>query len=149
MKTLYQDSDYKELAGRLSTLTLDAQRQWGKMNVSQTLGHCCEPLEVAMGTKVIKRLLIGRILGPLAKPSYVGEKPFDKNGPTAKEFLIRDERDFNTEKAKLEKLMKAFHDGGPAGATTNPHAFFGKLTKEEWGIIMYKHLDHHLRQFGV
>jgi hypothetical protein len=26
---------------------------------------------------------------------------------------------------------------------------FGKLTASEWNIMMYKHLDHHLTQFGV
>ena len=55
----------------------------------------------------------------------------------------------STEKTKLENLIKEFHGGGLGGATTNPHAFFGKLTKEEWGIVMYKHLDHHLRQFSA
>jgi len=38
---------------------------------------------------------------------------------------------------------------GPAGCTKHPHSFFGKLTPEEWAILSYKHLDHHLRQFGV
>ena len=149
MKTLYQDSSYQEIADRLCKLTPIAEKQWGKMSVAQMLAHCCEPLEVAIGRKITKRLLIGRILGPLAKPAYVGEKPFAKNGPTAKDFLVRDERDFTAEKTKLEKLIKEFHGGGLGGATTNPHAFFGKLTKEQWGIMMYKHLDHHLRQFSA
>lgn len=149
MKTLYQDNAYQEITGRLNMLTPAAQKQWGKMNVAQMLAHCSQPFEVVMDRLHIPRVFIGRILGPLMKKAYVSDKPFGQNDPTAKEFLIHDERDFNTEKANLEKLIKEFHDGGPEKCTSRPHAFFGKLTKEEWGIAMYKHMDHHLRQFGV
>jgi hypothetical protein len=149
MKTLYQDSAYQEIMDRLNKLTPAAQRQWGKMNVAQMLAHCTQPFEVVLDRLHIPRLFIGRILGPLVKKAYVGEQPFKKDNPTAKEFLIHDERDFATEKATLEKLIKEFHDGGPEKCTTQPHAFFGKLTKKEWGVAMYKHMDHHLRQFGA
>ncbi len=49
----------------------------------------------------------------------------------------------------LSRLIDKFAAGGAAGCTKNPHSFFGKMTPEEWAILMYKHLDHHLRQFGV
>ena len=149
MKTLYQDSSYNEITERLDKLNLSAKREWGKMTVSQMMAHCCAPLEVAMGRKSPPRLFIGRLLGGLMKGAYVGEKQFSKNSPTDKSFLVIDERNFEQEKATLEKLLKEFHDGGPEKSTTHPHSFFGKLTAEEWGISMYKHMDHHLRQFGA
>jgi hypothetical protein len=46
-------------------------------------------------------------------------------------------------------LIDRFAAAGPQGCTTHPHAFFGSLTPDEWAILMYKHLDHHLRQFGA
>jgi hypothetical protein len=49
----------------------------------------------------------------------------------------------------LRGLIDRFVASGPAGCTNHPHSFFGRLTPEEWAILMYKHLDHHLRQFGV
>ena len=60
-----------------------------------------------------------------------------------------DERDLGKERDQLSGLIDKFAAGGAAGCTRNPHSFFGKMTPEEWAILMYKHLDHHLRQFGV
>jgi transposase InsO family protein len=60
-----------------------------------------------------------------------------------------DKRDLGKERGRLSGLIDKFAAGGAAGCTKNPHSFFGKVTPEEWAILMYKHLDHHLRQFGV
>jgi hypothetical protein len=79
----------------------------------------------------------------------VSEKPLGKSSPTAKEFIITDKREFDKEKAELLELIKRFHEGGEKGATTFPHSFFGEMTPHEWGFTQWKHLDHHLRQFGV
>jgi Protein of unknown function (DUF1569) len=77
------------------------------------------------------------------------DKPMMRNSPTSKELVIEDDHDFAIERARLGTLIGRFAAAGPAGCTSHPHAFFGPLTPEEWGILMYKHLDHHLRQFGV
>jgi hypothetical protein len=53
------------------------------------------------------------------------------------------------ERERLSGLIDKFAAGGEAACTKNPHGFFGKMRAEEWAILMYKHLDHHLRQFGV
>jgi transposase InsO family protein len=72
-----------------------------------------------------------------------------RNSPTSKDLVIRDDRDFVTERQRLTELLRRFTEGGPAGCTKHPHSFFGPLTPAEWAEIMYKHLDHHLRQFGA
>lgn len=149
MKHLFQQSAYHDIMERLHTLSPSARRQWGKMDVAQMLAHCSKALEVAQGKIVVKRLFIGRILSPFIKKQYVGPKPFSQNAPTAKDFIITGEHDFSEEKEKLKKLINEFANAGPERVTTHPHAFFGKLTPEEWSISMYKHLDHHFRQFGV
>ncbi len=59
------------------------------------------------------------------------------------------ERDLEAERRRLCGLIEGFVAAGPAGCTTHPHSFFGRLTPEEWAILQYKHLDHHLRQFGA
>ena len=69
--------------------------------------------------------------------------------PTDNSFLVVDQRNFEKEKARLIELVTQFSTGGEAKCTTHPHPFFGKVTPHEWGAGMYKHLDHHLRQFGV
>jgi hypothetical protein len=72
-----------------------------------------------------------------------------RNSPTAKTLVVADKRDLAAEQKRLCGLIDQFCAAGPAGCTTHPHSFFGPLTPEEWAALMYKHLDHHLRQFGV
>jgi hypothetical protein len=134
---------------RINKLTPDTQRQWGKMNVSQMLAHCNISMETAMGLNAIKQVFIGRIIGPLMRPKVLGPKPFIKNAPTDKSYIFKHNCDFGEEKAKTIASIKKFFDAGSSGATIHPHPFFGKFTQEQWGVFQWKHLDHHLRQFGV
>jgi hypothetical protein len=83
----------------------------------------------------------------LFKSQVVKPGLFGKNSPTAKEFIIADERVFATEKNNLLGYIDKFSD--PKSIKTTRHSFFGNLTTEEWGKFMYKHLNHHLTQFGV
>ena len=95
-------------------------------------------------------MAIGYVFGRLVKPLALGDdKPMKRNAPTAPSFVVDDERDLAAERAKLVALIDRFAAAGPAGCTSHPHAFFGRLTPQEWSVLMYKHLDHHLRQFGV
>ena len=148
MKNLFDELCFHEILKRLEELPPDAQRQWGKMDVAQMLAHCAETMEVAIGTKSPARTYIGRILGPLWKESFINHKIFRKNSPSDKRFIIIDTRDFYREKVRLHKLIRTFHEGGEMNCTHHPHFFFGKLSPMEWSIGMYKHLDHHFRQFG-
>jgi hypothetical protein len=91
-----------------------------------------------------------RLMGRLVKPMvFRNEDPLRRNSPTAKSLLVTDERNLGKEQERLSGLIDKFEARGAAGCTRNPHSFFGKMTAEEWAILMYKHLDHHLRQFGV
>ncbi|MVM41346.1 DUF1569 domain-containing protein [Spirosoma sp. HMF3257] len=149
MKNLFTPDALAEVLSRIEKLQPSSQRKWGKMDVAQMLAHCTAALDVAIGRTFPPRMLIGRILGPLIKSNFYNEKPFNKNGPTDKNFVVADQRDFSTEKARLVQGIKQFSVGGPTACTTHPHSFFGELTPGQWSIGMYKHLDHHLRQFGV
>ena len=149
MKSLYQTDALAEILSRVDKLSPTSQRQWGKMDAGQMVAHCSVALEGAIGLEKPPRLFIGRILAPFIKVNYYNDKPFAQNTPTAKSFVVADQRDFDAEKTKLVRLVKQFSVGGPATCTTHPHVFFGELTPDQWSIGMYKHLDHHLRQFGV
>jgi hypothetical protein len=148
LKHLHDKEVFDEVLNRVDSLSAESIAMWGKMNVNQMMAHCSNALEMAMGTRPTKRLLIGKILGRFAKPIYANEKPFGKNGPTTNELRVVDQRDFFQEKEKLKTLLHAFCSGGVEGCTSNPHPFFGTLTPSEWSRGMYKHMDHHLRQFG-
>lgn len=149
MNTLYEPATLQEILRRIESLNLQAPRLWGKMNVAQMLAHCSVGLEMASGMKKFPQSFIGKLLGRFMKSSFLSDKPFKKNGPTGKELVIADMRDFTVERSRLTQIIKEFSDGGEEKCTSHPHSFFGYLTPKEWGILMYKHLDHHLQQFGV
>ena len=150
MKNLYEPSAVQEIEQRIDRLTPNSERQWGKMNPAQTLAHCAISVEWALGeTAATPAPLPLRILGRLIKPLALGDQPMRRNSPTAKELVILDQRDFTAERDRLRRLVARFAAAGPAGCTTRPHSFFGPMTPPEWSRLMYKHLDHHLQQFGV
>jgi len=149
VKNLYQSATAAEVKERIARLRPDAQRQWGKMNVGQAMAHCAIGMEMATGERLPARMFIGRLIGGMVKKAALGnEAPLKKNTPTAPFLLITDDRDLTVEQARLITNIDRFAAAGPAGCTTHPHTFFGKLTPDEWAVLMYKHVDHHLRQFG-
>lgn len=149
MKNLFEKETAQEIISRIEKLQPSSQHQWGKMDVSQMMAHCSATMEMASGRLNPPRIFIGRILGPLARPHFTNEKPFSRNGPTDKNLRVADRRDFAREQERLKSGVRQFHEGGEAKCTRHPHPFFGPVRPEEWARGMYKHLDHHLRQFGV
>jgi len=133
----------------LSSLQTSSTRQWGKMNPAQMMAHCAVALEVACGDKLTKQAFIGRVFSPFVKGSVLGEKDMRRNAPTDPTFRIADDRNFDAERARLSSLVEKFHRRGEKAADGTVHSFFGRLTGDEWGRLMYKHLDHHLRQFSA
>ena len=148
-KTLFSKQALDLSIERINQLQADAKPLWGKMNVAQMLDHCSETMKVARGQKELKRMFISYILGSMMKKSFYNDKPVPKNSPTHKDFIIPATSDFEQAKQELIAHLIAFQEGGMEKCTALPHAFFGKITKEQWGLGMYKHLDHHLSQFGV
>lgn len=150
MKNLFEAAAAEEIKARPMQLRPDSQRQWGKMNTAQALAHCCSAIGTAEGEIRPPRILIGRLLGPLAKRSMiVNGKPMRRNAMTEKSCVVADERDFVAERQRLRESIDRFAAGGPGICTKHPHFFFGPLTPLEWSVLMYQHLEHHLRQFGA
>jgi len=149
MKNLFDSAPYNEVVERMNKLSPASAAQWGKMNVAQMLAHCKEAFKVPLSEKKIPRAFAGRVIGWLIKKKLYNDSPWKQNLPTAPNFIIRDERDYDHEKQQLMELVNRFYKAGPNGISKYPHPFFGKFTPEQWGMSMYKHLDHHLQQFGV
>jgi hypothetical protein len=150
MKNLFDPARIDELKTRLATLEPESPRQWGTMKPAQAVAHCAAGMELALGDRTSPRMFIGRIIGGIIKPKVFGDdEPMRRNSPTMKELVVQDERDLEKERARLCALIDRFATAGRAGCTQHPHSFFGRLTPEEWAVLTYKHLDHHLRQFGV
>lgn len=149
MKTLFDTETYNETIQRLNNLTPETQRKWGKMDVAQMLAHNVGTFKVPLSKKEIPRIFLGRLLGWIIKSKLYNDVPWKQNLPTSPDFIIKDQRIFDSEKAKLLELIEAFHKAGPDGISKFPHPFFGNFTPDQWGKSMYKHLDHHFQQFGV
>lgn len=149
MKNLFDKESYDEVARRINSLTPAAQRQWGKMDVAQMLAHCKVAFGVPLSEKKMPRSILGLLVGWMFKSKLYNDSPWKKNLPTAPHFIIKGDRDFEKEKQELFGLINQFYNGGPANVGKFPHPMFGTYTSEQWGQSMYKHLDHHLKQFGV
>jgi len=150
MKSLFEPATATAVKDRIARLTSDSERLWGKMDAAQMLAHCSAGIELAEGKLTPPRILLGRLLGPLAKKQLiVNGKPMIRNAKADKSVMVTDKRDFIVERDRLCESIDRFASGGPAICTKHPHFFFGPLTPDEWAALMYQHLDHHLRQFGV
>ncbi|HVW76085.1 MAG TPA: DUF1569 domain-containing protein [Alloacidobacterium sp.] len=150
MKNLFDRATVDEIKERIVHLGPESPRQWGRMTSAQAAAHCCRGLEMAMGEIRPPRAAIGRVIGWAIKPLvFRDDEPFRRNSPTARELIVEDNCNFAVEQQRLAALVDRFASVGPSGCTTHPHSFFGSLTPMQWSVLMYKHLDHHLRQFGV
>lgn len=150
MKDLFDKSVCDETIERIDSLTVNTQPKWGKMNVAQMLAHCNVTYELVYENKVLKPTGIKKwMLKTFIKNFVVGNKPYPKNGRTAPAFLVTTKKDFEQEKDRLKKYILKTHElGGDYFHGRESHSF-GNLTKTEWNNMFYKHLDHHLQQFGV
>ena len=150
MKTIFVEQDKNELLTRINQLTPANAPLWGQMNVSQMLLHCTEGIKMPTGEIKPRKVPFPiNILGMLIKKTALGDGDFRKNSPTAAELKISSTEDFQKEKARLIDAVNKLHALGEGGIKQEVHPFFGKMTQKEWGRLNYKHLDHHLKQFGV
>lgn len=150
MKNIFKEEVVAEVIGRINKLSPKSTPQWGKMNVAQMLAHCNVPYEMVYTNKHPKpKGLMKVMLKLFVKQVVVGEKPYKKNSRTAPAFLITDERDFEKEKKRLIDHLKKTKELGEEHFHNKESHSFGPLTKEEWNNLFYKHLNHHLVQFGV
>lgn len=148
MATLFEPTDAEEIILRIQKLQPSSQAQWGKMNVAQMLAHCHAPFEMYFEQKKRRQGLMGLLFARQAKKKLFSDKPWPKGLPTSKEFKIADARDFENEKIRLLNILNRFVNEGYT-ITTYTHPFFGKMSSQEWGVLGYRHLNHHLSQFGV
>lgn len=141
----------EQVIARIERLSSDTQPQWGKMSVSQMLAHCCVTYEMAYSPEKFSKpgFFMRWMLGRFVKPVVVGEAPYKHNSRTAPAFIITDQREFDREKERLTAFMRRTQELGAQHFDGKASHSFGNLSVTEWNNMFYKHLDHHLTQFGV
>jgi hypothetical protein len=150
MHDIFAPETVANLTARLTRLTPQTQPQWGRMSVDQMLAHCNVTYDMVYTSRyprpgAIKRILITMI----AKNAVVGPAPYKRNSPTAPEFKVAGSQDFAKERDKLIAYLRRVQSEGRAAFDGRESHSFGVLSADEWNTLFYKHLDHHLTQFGV
>lgn len=147
MKNLWKPEVRQEISQRLDRLTPDAAAVWGKMNARQMVTHVVDALRMSIGELKTEEKKLPIRFAPLKQLIIYGP-PFPKSAPTAPELLARQPESWETECAKLKELMETFASR-PRDVTFPRHPAFGTLSRRAWGVLGYKHVNHHFRQFGV
>lgn len=148
-KSILSPETHQECVDRIDKLTTDAQPAWGAMNVAQMLAHCAEVQEVFNGKPLENTPFIVKLFKGMIRSAVFNDKPYSKNTRTHPQYVIADQRQFEVERTRLLNALAK-----TAGLSENErrnlkHILFGSMTDEEIGWGTYKHLDHHLQQFGV
>ncbi len=145
-RSLYSDDLYQDCLSRVEKLTPETQPQWGGMSAAQMLAHCADILDVSNGKELKNTPLVARLFKGMIRKMVVSEKPYPKGARTHPQYEQTAERDFETEKDRLLTAMAEFKSQRGVSIV---HPLFGTMTVEEKGWSGFKHLDHHLGQFGV
>ena len=145
--SLYNSEDYRAFLSRIDQLSAESEPKWGSMATAQMLAHCAEILEVSNGKELKNTPFIARLFKGMIRKMVVNEKPYKKSTQTHPQYRQTEERDFETEKARLMAALESFV--GTESSPGHPHPLFGTMTHHEKGWSAYKHPNHHLTQFGV
>jgi hypothetical protein len=151
IKNVFNQNDVAEIIERINNLSPESQAQWGKMSLGQMLAHCNITYEYVFEPDKHKKTgaFVKFMLKLFVKKKVVNEVIYKQNSPTAPDFIIKDEKNFEEEKVRLiDFVNRALETGADYFDNLESHSF-GRLNKKEWNNMFYKHLDHHLRQFGV
>lgn len=153
MKDLFDPTLAEDIKQRIMRLHPESEQGWGNMTVAQALAHCSSGIQMATGVINPRRApfpanVFGLVIKPLV---FADDKPMRRNSPSSPElFPVNPTQcDFEHERGKLIATINNFVTRGAACCSQQPHPFFGSLKPQQWAILMYKHVDHHLRQFGV
>ncbi len=148
MRSILNESDRAAIGSRLQSLTLSSKGRWGSLDVTSMLHHL----------RLSARMTLGELPVPSAnkrafqvfplKQLILYVLPFPKGAPTAPELKPSGALSLEEERAALLELLERI-GMGPCDGDGPAHPLFGPMTWREWGVVTYKHSDHHLKQFGA
>jgi len=145
-KLLHDPAVYASIRRRVESLRVDSQRQWGKMSIDQMLWHVNVSMREAVGeyTPQLKPLPVPKAVMRWA----VINIPWGRGATTRPDMYAVSTYDFNAQQAECLSLIDRIV-GRPLSAEWPISASMGRMTGRHWSKLTAKHLDHHLRQFGV
>jgi hypothetical protein len=149
MKSVWDAEAARELRERVGRLSAERRAAWGRMSAAQVVCHLADSLKMALGELQVAPKNLPIRYPPL-KQVIIYLAPFPKNAPTAPDLVARPPRAWDEDVRDLRSLLdRVSARGTDAQATWPAHPAFGRLSRRAWGVLIYRHVDHHLRQFGV
>jgi hypothetical protein len=146
MNNVLDPADRRRLMDRLGRLTPESHRQWGTLSCGKMVCHLQDQVRVALGDLPVKDRSRWYLRGPVKWLAiYAPVRPPRGRIQTAPEMLHTDPEELDADRRRYEELVRRF----VAADELHPHPMFGDLTRNQWGILIARHADHHLRQFGV
>jgi hypothetical protein len=145
MNTLLEKHSFEDVIKRINQLTNYSTANWGEMNVAQMLKHCAEVQEVMNGKELKNTPWLIRFFGKWIAKFVLSKKPYPKGMSTHPQYKVADVTDFEVAKQRILSALEYFHTQKP----NHTHPIFGRLSLEDMDWASFKHIDHHLKQFGV
>jgi len=146
---LFKEEDFKSCLNRIEKLDNEKVAQWGAMDTAQMLAHCAEVQEVLNGKELKDTPFLLKLFKGFIKKSVINDKPYPKNSKTHPQYIVGSKKDFAAEKTRLVSALQNMQNERIEDSKSMTHTLFGNMSRAERGWAAYKHLDHHLNQFGV
>jgi uncharacterized protein DUF1569 len=147
MRTIWDADRQREIRARIAALTPDRRAQWGAFTAPKMVCHLADSLRMTLGELPVAPRKMPIRYPPL-KQLIIYVAPFPKSAPTAEELLARVPAEWNADVVELTALLDRLIARGPRAEWVD-HPAFGHLSSSAVGVLVYRHMDHHLRQFGV
>lgn len=147
MPSIWNEADRRSLDNRLQAMQAGNKATWGQMSLKEMLDHLAKSLGIATGeTKCAPKS------GPFRywpiRVLIIHVVPWPKGAPTAPELLVKTHGDWQQNRKAVREAITRI-GALDSSATLHEHPAFGRISRHSWGVLMYRHVDHHLRQFGV
>ncbi len=146
MKTIWKASVRDELRSRLAQLSPSTPGRWGRMTAPQMVAHLADNSRMAIGDLPVAPKKSPLRFAPF-KQLCIYCLPIPKGVPTAPELIRRVPGDWSQEVQAAGALLERL--ASPPDGARPDHPVFGRMSEQAWGVLVYRHYDHHLRQFGV
>lgn len=145
--SLWDAQARQRLLHRLERLEPDATALWGRMNAPQMLAHLADWMQMAKGELKCEARRLPLRYSPLRELAIFW-LPFPRGIRTAPELISREPLEWAVERAAVRQHVQSFEKLDP-NTLWREHPVFGKMTPKAWGVLGYRHADHHFNQFGV
>jgi hypothetical protein len=147
MATIWNDRDRADVVTRMWALTPAHAAKWGKFSVGGMLAHLNDATRMATGDLDVDGKAPAILKWAPVRYLVIHKLPMPKSAPTAPGLLTRTATaDLSQEQQAFVTLMDALARCQTLAPT---HPAFGRMTRDDWGALIHKHVDHHLKQFGV